>query len=57
MKRFNQYINGQREFKKTIDTIELKDEKLIQKELQETQYKKFLKNLEAERTDLKDIIF
>jgi len=57
MKRFNQYINGQREFKKTIDTIKLKDEKVIKKELQDTQYENFIKNLEKERTELKDLIF
>ena len=25
MKRFNQYINGEREFKKTMEPIQLKD--------------------------------
>eukprot|EP00343_Euplotes_focardii_P001638 CAMPEP_0205802022 /NCGR_PEP_ID=MMETSP0205-20121125/4203_1 /ASSEMBLY_ACC=CAM_ASM_000278 /TAXON_ID=36767 /ORGANISM="Euplotes focardii, Strain TN1" /LENGTH=141 /DNA_ID=CAMNT_0053067739 /DNA_START=249 /DNA_END=675 /DNA_ORIENTATION=+ len=57
MKRFNQYINGERDFKTTVDQINILDEAKIKKENQEKQYNNYINNLADERKELRDLIF
>lgn len=58
MKRFNQYINGERDFKlEEFKDLDLKDEKQIKQEKAQEEYDNYLKNLEKERIALKDLIY
>lgn len=57
MRRFNQYMNGEREFKlDEMQQLDLKDESIIKQEKAQKEYDKFLTNLEKERTTLKELI-
>jgi len=57
MKRFNQYINGDREFKATMEPIVLKDLEEIKKEQKKKNYESFLDNLKNERKELRELLF
>lgn len=57
MKRFNQYINGEREFKTPMEPIVMKEPKQIKKEKNDQEYDRYLKNLQKEQDELRDIIF
>ena len=56
MKRFNQYINGEREFKK-IEPVIMKDCEQIKKEKNDIEYDKYLINLQKEQDELRDHVF
>lgn len=58
MKRFNQYLNGEREPKNpNPDPIDIKNDTVIKYAENKKQYKDFLKTLDKEASQLKDLIY